>query len=346
VTDRKAGYFIPCAILTNVEISNLLQELAMHPLSIIVAPGPWDPEPWRNEFQAAAEGRPVHIWPQDGSAIGDESYVICAWKSDPKVFDRYSDPKAVFSLGAGVDHLHVLRSRPDIPVVRVIDPDLTMRMVEYVAFAVLYLHRKIPLYQAAQARRAWRPMHQPAATRVRVGIMGVGVLGEACGKLLTQLGFEVAGWARSRRDVSPFQVFSGQDSLGSFLERTEILVNLLPNTPETAGLIGREVFKRLNRNGRLGNAFFVNAGRGETVVESELIDMLSTGTLAGAVLDVFNVEPLPEESPLWAMENVLVTPHVAADSDPEVIVAQILRDVKRLERGEGPLNVVDMSRGY
>jgi len=318
----------------------------MRPLSIIVAPGPWDPEPWRKEFQAAAEGRPVHIWPNDGSEIGDNPYVICAWKSDPRVFDLHSTPKAVFSLGAGVDHLHVLRSRPAIPVVRVIDPDLTMRMIEYVAFAVLYLHRKISLYKAEQARHAWQPMHQPAAARVRVGIMGVGVLGEACGKMLTQLGFQVAGWARSRRDASPFPVFSGRDSLGPFLERTEILVNLLPNTPETAGLIGREIFQRMNRNNRLGGAFFVNAGRGETVVESELVDALTCGTLAGAVLDVFNVEPLPEESPLWVMDNVLITPHVAADSDPEVIVAQILRDVKRLERGEGPLSVVDMSRGY
>jgi glyoxylate/hydroxypyruvate reductase A len=318
----------------------------MRPLSIVVAPGPWDPAPWRKAFQAAAEGRPVHIWPHDGSVIGEDPYVICAWKSDPKVFDHYSTPRAVFSLGAGVDHLHVLRSRPDIPIVRVIDPDLTMRMVEYVAFAVLYLHRKIPVYKAEQARRAWRPMHQPAAARVRVGIMGTGVLGEACGKLLSQLGFEVAGWARSRRDASPFPVFSGRDSLGSFLERTEILVNLLPNTPETAGLIGHEIFQRLDRHGSLGGAFFVNAGRGETVVESELTGALTNGILTGAVLDVFNVEPLPVESPLWAMDNVLVTPHVAADSDPEVIVAQILRDVKRLERGEGPLSIVDMSRGY
>jgi len=318
----------------------------MHQLSIIVAPGPWDPEPWRKEFQAVAEGRPVHIWPHDRSEIGGDPYVICAWKSDPKIFDQYSSPKAVFSLGAGVDHLHVLRSRSDIPVVRVIDPDLTMRMVEYVTFAVLYLHRKILFYQAEQVCRAWRPMIQPAAARVRVGIMGVGVLGEACGKMLAQLGFEVAGWARSQRDASPFPIFSGRTSLGSFLERTEILVNLLPNTPETAGLIGRDLFQQLDRNGGLGGAFFVNVGRGETVVENELIDALATGTLAGAVLDVFNIEPLPEESPLWTMSNVLVTPHVAADSDPEVIVAQILRDVKRLEIGEAPLQVVDMSRGY
>ncbi|QRM32655.1 NAD(P)-dependent oxidoreductase [Microvirga sp. VF16] len=219
-------------------------------------------------------------------------------------------------------------------------------MVEYVTFAVLYLHRKIPLYQAEQARHAWRPLHQSAAARVRVGIMGVGVLGEACGKLLTQLGFEVAGWARSRRDGSPFPIFAGQDSLDAFLERTEILVNLLPNTPETAGLIGRASFQGLDRDGSLGGAFFVNAGRGETVVENELVDALANGTLTGAVLDVFSVEPLPRDSPLWAMGNVLVTPHVAADSDPEVIVAQILRDAKRLERGEGPLSVVDMSRGY
>lgn len=318
----------------------------MSRLSIIVAPGPWDPAPWQDEFQAAAGDRQIYIWPDHEPVVGRDSYVICSWKADPKVFERYPAPRAVFSLGAGVDHLHVLRSRSDIPVVRVIDPDLTMRMVEYVTFAVLHLHRKIGLYKAEQVKRAWRPMLQPAAARVRVGIMGVGVLGEACGKMLTQLGFEVAGWARSQRDTSPFPVFAGRNELDTFLARTEILVSLLPNTPETSGLIGREIFERLAQNRSLGGTFFVNAGRGETVIESELIDALTSGTLNGAVLDVFNVEPLSTESPLWVMDNVLITPHIAADSDPEVIVAQIVRDVERLERGEDLLNTVDMSRGY
>jgi glyoxylate/hydroxypyruvate reductase A len=313
--------------------------------SIIVAPGPWDPEPWRKEFEAASDGRPVHVWPQDRARV-DSPYVTCAWKADPKIFEEFPAPRAVFSLGAGVDHLQGLRTSPDVPVVRVVDPDLTMRMVEYVTFAVLYLHRQIGSYQAEQRRHAWRPLIQPAASRVRVGIMGVGVLGEACAKTLAQLGFDVAGWARTPRDASPFPIFAGQDGFDEFLQRTDILVSLLPDTPDTAGLVGCDVFARLARDGSLGGPSFVSAGRGRTVVEDELVDVLRSGMLTGAVLDVFNVEPLPSDSPLWAMENVLITPHVAADSDPEVIVAQIMRDVERLESGEPLSNTVDMRRGY
>lgn len=314
--------------------------------SIIVAPGPWDPEPWRREFEAASGGRPVHVWPQDRARVGDGPYVVCAWKADPKVFEEFPAPRAVISLGAGVDHLQGLRTRPDVPVVRVIDPDLTMRMVEYVTFAVLYLHRQIGPYQAEQRRHAWRPKIQPAASRVRVGIMGVGVLGEACAKTLAQLGFDVAGWARTPREGSPFPVFAGQDGFDEFLQRTDILVSLLPDTPETVGLVGRNVFARLARDGSLGGPSFINAGRGKTVVEGELVEALRSGMLTGAVLDVFNTEPLPSDSPLWALDNVLITPHVAADSDPEVIVAQIMRDVERLEKGEPLSNTVDMGRGY
>jgi glyoxylate/hydroxypyruvate reductase A len=221
-----------------------------------------------------------------------------------------------------------------------------MRMVEYVTFAVLYLHRQIPAYQAEQKRHTWRPLVQPAASRIQVGIMGAGVLGTACGKMLMQMGFRVTGWTRAPRDTAPFPVFAGRDGLDEFLKHTDILVSLLPNTPETAGLIGHSIFERLGRESRLGRSYFINAGRGETVAQRDLIAALAAGTLSGAVLDVFDVEPLPQDSPLWAMENVLLTPHIAADSDPAVIVAQILNDVVSLERG-GPLeNVVDVARGY
>jgi glyoxylate/hydroxypyruvate reductase len=176
--------------------------------------------------------------------------------------------------------------------------------------------------------------------------MGAGVLGTACGKMLMQMGFRVTGWTRSPRGTAPFPVLAGRDGLDEFLKHTDILVSLLPNTPETAGLIDHNIFERLGRESRLGRSYFINAGRGETVAQCDLIAALAAGTLSGAVLDVFDVEPLPQDSPLWAMENVLLTPHIAADSDPDVIVAQILNDVVSLERG-GPLeNVVDVARGY
>lgn len=318
----------------------------MAKLDIVVAAGPWDPEPWREAFERKADGRRVQVWPDDGAVPGDAPYVVSAWKADPSVFEQAVEPAAVFSLGAGVDHLQPLESKPHIPVGRIVDPDLTMRMVEYVSFAVLYLHRKIRAYEASQAQRRWAPLSQPAASSVCVGIMGAGVLGTACAEMLQKMGFQVVGWARSNREHSAFQVFAGQEELPEFLSRTNILVSLLPSTPATKGLINMKVFRGLGHSSGLGAPCFVSAGRGEAVAEPDLIQALDEGVLGGAVLDVFEVEPLPSDSPLWTFPNVLVTPHVAADSDPEVVVEQIIRNIERLEAGQDIAQRVDLARGY
>lgn len=275
----------------------------------------------------------------------DGPYVICSWKADPKLYAELADPRAVFSLGAGVDHLQPIRERKDFPVFRVIDPDLTARMAEYVTFAALFLHRQIPLYLQHQRQRIWDPPDQLAASSVRVGIMGTGVMGGASGRALQAVGFQVSGWARTAREGLPFPIAVGKDGFGTFLEETDILVNLLPRTPETTGLVNRDVFARLGK-ARGGAKFFVNAGRGETVVQDELVAALQSGTLDGAVLDVFTPEPLAADSPLWAMPNVLITPHVAADSNPDTIIPEIFRTITRMERGEQVQGTVDLVRGY
>lgn len=251
----------------------------------------------------------------------------------------------MFSLGAGVDHLLPLKDRTDFPVYRVIDPDLTARMAEYVTFGCLYLHRHIPLYIQHQKLRIWNPPDQSAASEVRVGIMGTGVMGEASGRALQVIGYQVTGWARTPRNAFPFPVHAGKEALPKFLGEVDILVNLLPRTADTAGLIDRDVFARLGK-ARSGEKFFVNAGRGETVGQADLVEALQSGVLDGAVLDVFAPEPLAAESPLWGMPNVLITPHVAADSNPATIVPDVFRRIGLLERGVIPSPTVDLVRGY
>ncbi|MHB1207076.1 MAG: 2-hydroxyacid dehydrogenase [Rhodospirillaceae bacterium] len=319
----------------------------MSKTTIVVAiGGTWDVPPWQEEFAKAAKGRRVVFWPQDGVADVPEPYVLCSWKADPKVYGIFTKPQVVFSLGAGVDHLYAVRDKLNAPVVRVINSDLTIRMQEYICLGVLYLHRQVGRHRENQRKRAWPDITQPAANNVRVGIMGPGQLGAASGRALQAIGYDVAGWGRTARAESPFPVFAGRENLDAFLARTEILVNVLPNTPETKGFVGRDVFARLAKMPGQKGAYFISAGRGETVVEPELVEALQSGVLAGAVLDVFNKEPLPDDSPLWAMENVLITPHAAADSDPPSIVAQIMGTVEALERGEQPRITVDLSRGY
>lgn len=296
-------------------------------------------------FNAGAGGRRVHFWPQDGAFLPDGPYALASWKADPKFYAEFPAPKAVFSLGAGVDHLQVLKGRSGFPVYRVIDPDLTARMAEYVTFATLFLHRQIPLYLQHQRQRIWDPPDQTAASDVRVGIMGTGVMGEASGRALRAIGYNVSGWARSPRPGLAFPVYAGKDSLADFLEEIDILVNLLPRTPETTGLVNREVFARIGAK-RAGRKFYVNAGRGETTAQNDLVAALQSGLLAGAVLDVFSPEPLPKDNPLWGMPNVLITPHVAADSNPATIVPDLFRRVALLERGIIPTPTVDLDRGY
>lgn len=315
-------------------------------LKIVVAVGPWDSETWRDAFSTCASGRTVHMWPQDGVEFGTEPYVICSWKASEDVFSQPVPPTGVFSLGAGVDHLACLAKRPEIPVARIIDPDLTMRMVEYVSYAVLHLHRQMPHYLKAQASRRWAPVNQPAASSVRVGILGAGVLGRACGEMLKLLGFQISAWARTPRTDFPFPVHVGASGLSQFLGDTDILVNLLPNTPSTVRLIDAGCFAGLSKDGGQGFPGFINVGRGETVNQRDLVLALEAGTIGGAVLDVFDQEPLAEESGIWSMPNVLVTPHVAADSEPSVVVSQIMRDIEVLEQGGKLGHPVDLGKGY
>ncbi len=313
---------------------------------VVAIGGTWDVPPWQDEFARGSRGRRVVFWPQDRITEIPEPYVLCSWKAKPEVYDIFTKPRAVFSLGAGVDHLYAVREKLNAPVSRVINADLTMRMVEYVCAGVLYLHRQIGVHAANQKRRLWPDITQPAAKDVRVGIMGPGQLGTAAGKALQVIGYDVAGWGRTTKADAPFPIFAGAECLDAFLARTQVLVNILPNTPDTRGSVGAKVFAKLAKMDGQGGAYFVSAGRGETVNEADLVAALTSGVLAGAVLDVFNKEPLPQDSPLWAMDNVLITPHAAADSSPPAIVAQVIDAVERLERGE-PLPVtVDLAKGY
>jgi glyoxylate/hydroxypyruvate reductase A len=204
----------------------------------------------------------------------------------------------------------------------------------------------MPDYQADQRARVWRPRDQPAAHQLRVGIMGMGVLGRDAARVLRAIGFEVAGWSRSRRDEPGVTMFAGAGELPGFLARTDILVVLLPLTDETRGLLNRDLFRRLARDGALGAPVLVNAGRGGLQNEADIVAALDDGTLRGASLDVFEAEPLAPESPLWAHPRLVITPHVAADSTPEALVEGVFRDIAAFERGETLPNRVDRGIGY
>jgi glyoxylate/hydroxypyruvate reductase A len=314
-------------------------------MSILLAVTGWDPGPWIERMRALLPKHSIGT----PESVGDRASIRYAvsWRHAPGALAGLPNLRAIFSLGAGVDHVFADPKLPDAPVVRVVDADLRDRMSEWVILHVLIHHRQQRLYDRQQAQRIWDDDEsQPAARDVRVGLLGLGVLGEDAARKLSLLGFDVAGWSRSPHRIEGIACFSGEKGLDALLSRTDILVCLLPLTPQTRGILDARLFVRLARDGRLGGPVLVNAGRGGLQVEEDILAALDAGVLKAASLDVFETEPLPAASRLWTHPNVIVSPHNAAISDPAAIAGYIARQILAMERGQPPENVVDRTRGY
>lgn len=313
--------------------------------AILLAVTGLDPHLWEECFRTLAPTRDIRSWPERIGDPVDIAYA-CAWQAPHGLLAGLPRLKAIFSLGAGVDHLLADPALPAVPLVRIVDPDLTMRMTEYVVLHVLMHHRRQRRYDAQQRARSWREHTQPPASAIAVGIMGLGVLGRDAASVLRRIGFRVAGWSRTPQTLPGVETFHGKDGLDGFLRRTEILVCLLPATPATQGILGLGLLRKLKRAGAAGGAFLINAGRGALQVDADVLAALDEGTLAGATLDVFSSEPLPPESPLWAHPKVTITPHNAAASDPGALAANVLHQIDRFEAGMALEHVIDRARSY
>jgi glyoxylate/hydroxypyruvate reductase A len=313
--------------------------------ALLLAITRWDPKVWADRFRAQSPSRDIRLWPDNVGNPSDIAYA-CTWMAPPGLLATFPNLRAIFSLGAGVDHLLADPLLPPLPVVRIVDADLTMRMTEYVTLHVLLHHRRQRRYDAQQRERLWLDHDQPAASEVSVGVMGLGALGREAAAVLAQLGFNVSGWSRTPKDVPGVDTFHAAGGLDAFLARSEILVVLLPNTVATEGILNLKLLRKLKRDGALGGAYLINAGRGRLQVDADIIEALAEGSLAGASLDVFPTEPLPRDSPLWSHPNVIITPHNAAASVPRTLVNNVLMQIERFEAGQELANLVDRNAGY
>ncbi|MFJ5370271.1 2-hydroxyacid dehydrogenase [Bosea sp. CER48] len=314
-------------------------------MSLLLAMTGWHVEDWRARFQALLPEMPIVVLgePFDRRAV----HYVASWKHPVGSLTGLPNLAAIFSLGAGVDFLFADDKLPTVPIARVVDPDLTTRMSEYVVLHCLMYLRQQYRYLRQQREGLWEDdRNQPAARSVRVGVMGLGELGRDAARKLQVIGFDVAGWSRSPKAIDGLTTFSGEEGLKAFLARTDILVCLVPLTPDTRGIINAELIAGLAQGGRLGGPFLINAGRGGLQVAADIVAALDAGTLRGATLDVFETEPLPPDSPFWRHPNVTVTPHNSAMSEPEAIASVIAAQIRRLEAGEPLQNVVDPARGY
>jgi glyoxylate/hydroxypyruvate reductase A len=304
----------------------------------------FDEASWARGFAAALPGHRV-VRRGDDYDPAEIDYIFI-WKPKADAFDGLTGLKAVLSLGAGVDALLLHPSLPDKPIVRFVDADLTQRMSDYVLANVLMHHRLFMRFKADQQARRWVQLYPPAAPETVVGIMGMGVLGQDAARHLKVFGFKLRSWSRTPKAVEGVEGFAGPEQFDAFLAGTDILVNLLPLTPETQGILNYDTFSKLRRNGLDGGPVVINAARGGHQREADLVRALTDGTLRAASLDVFEVEPLPQESPLWGMENVFITPHIAAASSEITGVAYFSKVIREHEAGLPLPNVVDVARGY
>ena len=312
---------------------------------ILLAATGWDNDVWSKKFSDAAPGRKVHVYP-DGVEDPDVHYAI-VWKQAEGALAGLKNLKVIFSLGAGVDHVFADKFVPDVPVVRVVSDDLTKRMSEYVVWQVLDHHRMGSKYRAQQASKVWvEDRAQVAAKDVTVGMLGLGVLGCDAALKLKMLGFHVTGWSRSAHKIAGIQTFAGEAMLGIFLAQVDILVCLLPLTPATTNIIDHHLINSMTKRGALGAPVIVNAGRGGLQNEVDLLAALEDGRLSGVSLDVFQQEPLPQDSRFWTHPKVTLTPHAAASSDPNALVMPIVNQMAAFERGEALRNLVDRKHHY
>ncbi|ANL32346.1 2-hydroxyacid dehydrogenase [Rhizobium phaseoli] len=267
------------------------------------------------------------------------------WKPDADLFSRAPNLKVIFSGGAGVDHIIGMDGLPEIPIVRFVDRSLTTRMSEWVVMQCLMHLRGQYAHDISQRRGEWAKLIAPEAAEVTVGVMGLGVLGQDAVAKLKVMGFNVIGWSRTRKEINGIETFDARE-LDAFLARTDILVGLLPLTPDTTGFYDSGLFKKLRRDGALGRPVFINAGRGRSQIEADIVSAIRDGILGGASLDVFEVEPLASDNPLWASENVFITPHDAAVSEENALFRHVETQIARFERGEPLQFVVDRAAGY
>lgn len=301
----------------------------------------FNPQRWHELLSAEREVVLAPDGPQDPSI----TYAV-VWKQPANILARLPNLRAVFSIGAGVDHLFNDPGLPEVPIVRVVADNLSQHMTEYVVWRVLDHHRQGALYRNQQQKKIWHEPPQRPASDVSVGIMGLGELGRKAASALLPLGFRVNGWGRTGRTMEGVQTFGGDDGLVPFLNATDILLVLLPLTSATRGIIDYRLLRELRRRNAIGGAVLINAGRGMLQKDADIVRALDDGVLKEASLDVFELEPLPKTSPLWTHPKVFVTPHAAATSDPAHLVPPMLEQMDAFERGEPLKYLVDRQLQY
>ena len=276
------------------------------------------------------------------SEEAQDAIAVTVWKPPHGVLASLPHLKGIISLGQGVDHVLADPSLPQtVPLVRLVDPDMSVALGHWVSLAVLSHIRKAADYRALRARREFRPLPQQEAQSVKIGLYGVGAIGAEVARQLQALHFDVTGYVSAPRSDKAMRYCHGPDGFDHMLREMDIHICVMPLTDETRGCFNQSSFAKM----KVG-AYLINAGRGAHVVEDDLQQAISTGHLAGACLDVFVDEPLPPSHPFWANPHIEIWPHVAAQTNPNTAAQQVAKAIHAFATGQPAQNIVDRQKGY
>ena len=282
----------------------------------------------------------IQVWPEVRNP--EKIAAVLTWKPPLGIMNQFPNLKAIISFGVGVEQILRDPSLPEnVPIVRIVEPGLTSRMTEYILLAVLRFHRQAFEYQKFQKEGSWQPLPLQETSTCKIGILGMGVLGTDAAIKLSYLGFPVGGWSRTPKNIDGIECFHGKGQLQLCLSECQILICLLPLTPETEGILNYETFSALPKG-----AYLINVARGQHLVEKDLLAALESGQLSGACLDVFDPEPLPHNHPFWSHPKITITPHIATQTDSEYWTQSIVDTINNLRGGVTLKNVVNRQQGY
>jgi glyoxylate/hydroxypyruvate reductase A len=309
-------------------------------MKVLFVAGDPKPERWTVPIQALLPEAEVHVWDADGPAV-DADYAI-VWQPPEKLFERETRLKAVFNLGAGIDGLLAVPNLPpNLPVVRLEDAGMSAQMAEYVLHQLLEASRGMETYREQQREGIWK-IHRPIKrSEWPVGVMGLGHIGKRVARTLADLDYRVHGWARSEHTLEKVTTYAGADELSGFLGSTRVLVNTLPLTDETRDILNHRLFSQL-----MPGAVVINVGRGEHLVEDDLLKAIDDGHVARASLDVFRQEPLPADHLFWQRPEITITPHISARTLRDATLEQITGKIRAHHNGQPITGIVDTDRGY
>ncbi|AJJ20602.1 glyoxylate/hydroxypyruvate reductase GhrA [Yersinia intermedia] len=299
---------------------------------------------WLSGIESRLPSAKIRQWRRGDTQPADYALV---WQPPHEMLARRVDLKGIFALGAGVDAILDQERRypgtlpTGVPLVRLEDSGMSVQMQEYVVANVLRYFRRMDEYQLQQQQKMWQPLEPHQHDNFTVGILGAGVLGKSVAHKLAEFGFTVRCWSRTPKQIDGVTSFAGNEKLPAFLQGTQLLINLLPNTPETVGILNQSLFSQLNNR-----AYVINIARGAHLLERDLLAAMRAGKIAAATLDVFAEEPLPPIHPFWTHPRITITPHIAAITLPEAAMDQVVANIHAIEAGRVPAGLVDVVRGY